>query len=135
MDMDVEHEQPSMDDVDFDEGEVVVRKGGRIPVIEFSDQLEENLARCWSKSVISKLLGRRIGYRALESRLQSMWNFDSFKVLDLGNKYFLIKFCSNAGFQKALLDGLWVINGGYLLTQPWHPSFDTASDEISRAVV
>lgn len=57
--------------------------------------------------MIVRLLGRRIGYRALESKLQILWNTENFKILNLGNVYFLIKFFSHIGFQTVVLDGPW----------------------------
>lgn len=57
---------------DFDESEVTVVYDGPVSKILFSDQLENNLAHCWRRAVIIKLLGRTMGFKAVSMRLQAM---------------------------------------------------------------
>ncbi|MCH94654.1 hypothetical protein A2U01_0015617, partial [Trifolium medium] len=43
------------------------------PEFVFSKTEEKRIYRPWRRGVIVKLLGRRIGYKALETRLKQMW--------------------------------------------------------------
>ncbi|PNX65246.1 hypothetical protein L195_g062498, partial [Trifolium pratense] len=43
------------------------------PQFVFSKKEEKRIYRQWRRGVIVKLLGRRIGYKALETRLKQMW--------------------------------------------------------------
>ncbi|MCH84409.1 hypothetical protein A2U01_0005241, partial [Trifolium medium] len=43
------------------------------PEFVFSKTDEKRIDRPWRRGVIVKLLGRRIGYKALENRLKQMW--------------------------------------------------------------
>lgn len=69
------------------------------------------------------------------SKIAHDLQMDNIKVLDLGNYYFIVKFAMDKGFEKALLEGSYVILGAYLLVQSWHPNFDTISDNIKNLVI
>lgn len=134
MEMEAKGDMGANSDVDLDDLEILVKREGLTLVIDFSDKLGQELAKSQSKYVIVKLLGQRIGYRALAAKLQLLWQFDNLKILDLGNDYFLIKFSFLAGIHQAGLEGPWIINGSYLLVQLWYLSFDVVSDDIHMAV-
>lgn len=42
-------------------------------------------------------------------------------MVDLDDESFLVKFLNGGDYLRALLDGPWVIQGSYLLVQPWTP--------------
>lgn len=47
------------------------------------------------KGVIVKMLGRTIGYKALENRLHHMWEKRGvLNIIDLGKEYYLVSFNS-----------------------------------------
>jgi hypothetical protein len=63
------------------------------PNFVFSKLEEKRIYRPWRRGVIVKLLGRRIGYRALETRLKHMWVRKGVKsIIDSGNDYYLVGF-------------------------------------------
>lgn len=55
--------------------EVVEKKHGvyDCPVLILTEKEEQRLQKPWKHGVIVKLLGRKIGFKALETRLRQMW--------------------------------------------------------------
>ncbi|KAJ9141371.1 hypothetical protein P3X46_031913 [Hevea brasiliensis] len=95
--------------------------------IVFNEKVESTLKQSLAQAVIVKLLGRMIGYKALENRLKDLWKpVGEFQIMELENDYFLIKFRVKEDYIKALSEGSWVIYGHYLTVQPWEDSFLTA---------
>ena len=45
-----------------------------IPAIVFSDRAHRLMAESMKNSVVVKLLGKSIGYRALSTRIHALWN-------------------------------------------------------------
>lgn len=75
-------------------------------------------------TVILKLLGRNIGYEALNNRISSLWNTAKpFHLMDIENGYFLAKFQSFDDYTKVLAQGPWMVYGQYLTVQPWTKEF------------
>ena len=57
---------------------------GVVPSITFSARIQEKLIQPWKNSIVVKLLGKNIDYRALYARLASMWKLSmGFSVIDL----------------------------------------------------
>lgn len=78
-------------DWEFEEGDVLENHDGVMPSITFSARIQEKLIQPWKISIVVKLLGRNIGYKALCARLASMWkHFMGYSVIDLENNYFLV---------------------------------------------
>ncbi|KAJ9177577.1 hypothetical protein P3X46_012784 [Hevea brasiliensis] len=71
-------------------GKEDVDRTDSVPVFKVSQSLQAELAKPWKRAVVVKLLGKKVGYRALCSRLQSLWNSGEMKVLELGNEFFLV---------------------------------------------
>ncbi|KDO40160.1 hypothetical protein CISIN_1g046738mg, partial [Citrus sinensis] len=57
--------------------------------------VHEQLIKRRQVTVVVKLLGRMVGYKAVVSRLEALWpNIGGFSVIDLDNGYYLVHFCS-----------------------------------------
>ncbi|MCI10241.1 hypothetical protein A2U01_0031333, partial [Trifolium medium] len=58
------------------EGTIEEQKVGEVdcPIFKFSVKEEQRIQRPWKQGVIVQLLGRKIGYKALETRLKQMWS-------------------------------------------------------------
>ncbi|KAJ8752648.1 hypothetical protein K2173_005537 [Erythroxylum novogranatense] len=94
-----------------------------------SHNLKTKLDNQWAKTVVIKLLGRRIGYRLLSSCLQTMWlPKGQMKIIDLDNDYFLVRFKEDEDYLKALTQGPWVIFGQML------SSFRPSQGQVNHAV-
>ncbi|PNX80936.1 hypothetical protein L195_g036950, partial [Trifolium pratense] len=81
---------------------------------------EEEEEESMKKGVIVKLLGRRIGYKALEARLKQMWvRKGVISLIDLSNDYYLVAFTNEEDQYVALMDGPWFIYDHYLTVKEW----------------
>ncbi|KAK4272987.1 hypothetical protein QN277_021464 [Acacia crassicarpa] len=106
------------------------------PSFNFSNRLKERLYRAWSMAVIVKLLGRNIGFIALEKRLQAMWaKRGTFTLINIGHGYFVVKFTNQEDFSVALTGGPWMIYDHYLTVQPWEGNFRPDKAVIDKAAV
>ncbi|GAU35495.1 hypothetical protein TSUD_384500 [Trifolium subterraneum] len=106
------------------------------PNFIFAKQEEKCLYRPWRRGVIVKLLGRRIGYKALETRLKQMWvRKGVINIIDLSNDYYLVAFSNEEDQYAALMDGPWFIYDHYLTVKEWSPNFHPASDTIKELAV
>lgn len=73
------------------------------PEIILSEKEERIIVVPRKKRVILKMLGRQIGYKALENRLNQMWARNGvLSIVDLGQDYYLVTF-TNAEDQYAIL--------------------------------
>lgn len=63
------------------------------PEIILSPKEETRISRPWKNGVIVKMLGKRIGYKALEAKLQQLWARKGIiNIMDLGQDFFLVTF-------------------------------------------
>ncbi|KAL4279462.1 hypothetical protein GQ457_03G024230 [Hibiscus cannabinus] len=100
-----------------------------LPEISFSARVHDAIDEKLSNSVIIRLLGKSIGYRALLNRIQALWNLaGELQLIDLDNEYFLVRFALEEDFTRVLIGGPWVIYGSYLTVQPWSRTFSTNVD-------
>lgn len=103
-------------DVDYDEltdnEDVVTSCGDRGPSIQFSDRAINRLCQPWKNAIIIKLLGRSHTYNYLRDRLQQKWSLkDDWKLIDLVNDYFVVKFDMEDDMNFVLTGGPWIIDG------------------------
>lgn len=106
-----------------------------MPSISFSQKIHVQLIKPWQYTVVIKLLGRSIGYRALYNRLGALWSLTlEFSFIDLENEYFLVSFKTEGDVQFVLAQGPWIIMGHYLIVQPWSPQFDSSKEKIESII-
>lgn len=68
--------------------------------------MHEQLIKLWQSTVVEKLLGRMIGYKALVSRLVALWpNTGGFLATDLQNGNYLVRFRSESAAEFVLTQG------------------------------
>ncbi|BFG35690.1 hypothetical protein CerSpe_219640 [Prunus speciosa] len=116
-----------------DETDVVVSRGERGPSIQFSERAMERLCKPWQNALIIKLLGRSHTYNYLHARLQQKWSLKGgWKLVDLVNDYFVVKFELEDDLNFVLTGGPWIIAGQYLVMQKWRPGFCPATAKITR---
>ncbi|MBA0743252.1 hypothetical protein Gogos_005957 [Gossypium gossypioides] len=81
--------------VEFEDGDISRSNLNGIPAIDFSDRINKILIKGIELTVVVKLLGRNIGYRALYNHITSLWKpTQSFRLMDVANGYYLIRFQS-----------------------------------------
>ncbi|PPD93498.1 hypothetical protein GOBAR_DD09564 [Gossypium barbadense] len=83
------------------EGDVKKSVANGIPFIDFSDREHQLLVKEMSTSVVLKLLGRNIGFVALQDILYGIWRpSKTFQLMDIENDYFLTKFQSPNDYEN-----------------------------------
>ncbi|KAK5819587.1 hypothetical protein PVK06_024600 [Gossypium arboreum] len=71
------------------EGDVKKSVVNGIPSIDFSERVHQLLVKEMSTSVVLKLLGRNIGFMALQNILYGIWRPSKlFQLMDIENSYF-----------------------------------------------
>ena len=123
------------EDLEFEPEDVIVEDKNSIPSISFSGKIQAQLVKPWMNTIVVKLLGRSMGYRALCNKLNDLWRtLQGFTVIDLENDLFLVRFKSEIDAQYALTQGPWTILGYYLTVQQWTPHFDSSNVNIENIV-
>ncbi|KAE8694956.1 DNA helicase INO80-like [Hibiscus syriacus] len=85
------------EEVVIQEGDVSVDQSGAYPVIQFSKRVRDSIDYNMRKTVIVRLLGKTIGYRALWNKINILWQpCGRFQLIDLDNDYFLTKAAANS---------------------------------------
>lgn len=78
----------------------------------------------WIYSVIIKLTRNKVNYKYLKYRLIVIENpIKELILIDLGHKYFIVKFLTEENMLMALHKGPWFINGIFLSIRKCHPNY------------
>ena len=78
--------------------------------IRITPELKKQLASPWKSSVILKLMGRTLGYRALQSRLAGIWRpTGKMQLIDIGYGFFIMRFDVLKDYQHALMNSPWFV--------------------------
>ncbi|PNY13535.1 hypothetical protein L195_g010191 [Trifolium pratense] len=120
------------------EGHIEEQKVGEIdcPIFSFSVNEEQRIQQPWKQGVIVQLLGRKIGYKALENRLKQLWvRRGVIQIVDLSHDFYLVTFTSLEDQCRALTEGPWMIYDHYLVVRPWSSNFDPASTTVTKTAV
>ncbi|BFG36374.1 hypothetical protein CerSpe_226480 [Prunus speciosa] len=116
-----------------DDDDVVISRGEKGLSIQFSDRAMDRLSQPWKHALIIKLLGRSHAYNYIHDRLQQKWSLKGdWKLIDLVNDYFVVKFDLEEDLIFVLTGGPWIIAGQYLVMQKWRPGFCPATAHITR---
>ncbi|MBA0766571.1 hypothetical protein Gotri_015601 [Gossypium trilobum] len=90
-----------------------------IPSITFSNLVHKFIERKMARTIIVKLLCRKICFNALFNKVTTLWSpRQPLQLKDLENDYYLIWFQDERDFNKVLVGGTWVIFGQYLIVHP-----------------
>ncbi|MBA0878286.1 hypothetical protein Goshw_011633 [Gossypium schwendimanii] len=91
------------------DGYVMTEVVDGIPSITFSVRVQKFIERKMGRTIVVKLLGRKIGFNALLNK-------------------------DDDDYHKILTWGSWVIYGQYLMVRPWSPNFSTSQNEVDIQV-
>ena len=68
------------------------------------------MASPWQTSIIIKLMGKQLGYRALQTRLAGIWRpSGNIVLIEIGYGFFIVKFDVLKDYHHALRDGPWFV--------------------------
>ncbi|CAL1357659.1 unnamed protein product [Linum trigynum] len=105
------------------------------PALKISTEFKNRICAPWQRALVVRLLGRKIGFPTLCSRLRSLWRpVGSMEVMDLDFDCFLVKLDNEQDYFRALTDGPWVIFDHYLVVQQWTPKFKV-SDPLPKKMI
>ncbi|XP_027172038.1 uncharacterized protein LOC113771667 [Coffea eugenioides] len=89
----------------------------------------------WRKSLIIKVLGRTVNFRALEMKLRELWKLDQyFELIDLKNSCFITRFLNKEDYKKVLEEGPWMFQDNYVTISKWKPDFRPAQEDIKTTL-
>ncbi|KAJ4822016.1 hypothetical protein Tsubulata_001579 [Turnera subulata] len=124
------------DEPEVEDGDIIIAETEGGPVMKLSESFKSRLRKPWESVVVIKLMGKRIGYRVLRSKIQSLWKPQSpFRLIDLENDFFVVRFKDKTDALQALLGGPWAVFGHALMVQPWTPEFRAVNGVIEKATV
>lgn len=127
-------EEDLASDDEKDDGD---REGnGDCPFIELTKKDKVRLRSSWRKTLIVKVMGRRVGYAYLLRRLNMIWHPKSrMELITLDNDYFAVKFASEIDYEHAKYGGPWLVLDHYLIVKEWYPDFDPMTDRTEKMIV
>ncbi|KAJ1439944.1 hypothetical protein SESBI_02168 [Sesbania bispinosa] len=105
---------------------------------EYEEGKSEYKRACkqWKLAVIVKLLGKKVGLKFMQNRLEKMWRpLGDMEVMDMENDYFLVRFSSPEDYEHVFQGGPWMIMGFYLVVQKWRPEFFPRADQLKHVAV
>ncbi|KAJ4824142.1 hypothetical protein Tsubulata_043915 [Turnera subulata] len=121
---------------EVEEGDIVITENEGGPVMKLSTTFKSKLKKPWDNAVVIKLMGKRIGYRVLKSKIHTMWKPRStFRLIDLENDFFIVRFKDKTDALQALMGGPWAVFGHALSVQPWTADFRAVDGVIEKATV
>ncbi|XP_058760339.1 uncharacterized protein LOC131633626 [Vicia villosa] len=140
MDEKSESSRGGVGESEVESGEIRVEEeligGYECPNFIFSEKEEKRIQRPWKRCVIVKLLEKRIGYKALENRLNQMWvRKGIISIIDLSNDYYLVAFSHEDDKKAAMANNPWFIYNHYLTVKDWRPNFQPEIDTNNEVTV
>ncbi|KAK5775463.1 hypothetical protein PVK06_043358 [Gossypium arboreum] len=96
----------------FLDGDIKRSSINGVPSIEFLDRVNQLLIKEMSTSLVLKLLGQKIGFAALQNQIYGLRKPSmSSQLMDIKNRYFLVKFQNSEDYEKLLTQGPWIMYG------------------------
>ncbi|XP_061346549.1 uncharacterized protein LOC133292187 [Gastrolobium bilobum] len=106
------------------------------PFYQFDILEKVDQCKRWRKTLIVKLMGKRLGARFLWNRLHKLWNLEGeYRVLDLENDHYMVEFEKPQDYLFVQQQGPWIVADHYLIVQRWRPNFDPYDDRMRKLAV
>ncbi|KAJ4847160.1 hypothetical protein Tsubulata_045745 [Turnera subulata] len=106
------------------------------PTIRLTSSQKKRLRAPWRQALLVKMLGRKVGFKFLERKLNQLWSISGrIYVTDIGGDYFVVRFMSTEDYNHALRNGPWMVADHYLTIRKWVPNFDPKMERITRTMV
>src|ERR1044072_6084817 len=87
----------------------------QLPKLFVDRSVIDGLCSPWKDALVVSLLGKRLGFRTMKTKLSNVWRLvGDFDLLDLDNGFFLVKFDLEADKKKVMDGGPWMIFDHYL---------------------
>nr|POE60794.1 uncharacterized protein CFP56_44005 [Quercus suber] len=122
------------DDADSDDEVTGLREG--LAAIKLTKETKISIRGPWSKALIVKLYGRKIGFNFIQNKLMQLWKPNGrLDCVDLGNDFFLTRFLAKEDMEAVLRRGPWFIGEHFLSIRPWEPFFNPEVANVSSIAV
>lgn len=96
---------------------VDLREG--VATVKLSSTTKQCIRAPWSKALIVKVFGRKVGFNYLHSKLLSMWKpVGKMDCVDLEERYFLTRFALKEDHDSVLRKAPWFIGDHFLSIRP-----------------
>lgn len=106
------------------------------PLIKVSKEEKVRIRKQFKRSLIIKVLGRKVGYTYLLKRLSTIWHPKAkMELTSMANDYFLVKFNSATDYDFAKYGGPWMIMEHYLIVKEWRPDFEPHKNTTEKVLV
>lgn len=104
--------------------------------IPITEEELHTLSKPWKNSLIVKVLGKRVNFKLLESKLRRSWVKEgTLKITDMTNDFYMVQLSSMEDYRHALFEGPWKVADHYLIVQRWRPFFSIIVSISQRVVV
>jgi hypothetical protein len=116
--------------IEFEDGD------RRRPRCYADDSALKDLWVPWQHAIIVKLLGKSLGFFAMRDRLKALWKLSGdMDIMDIGYGFFMVKFDLEAGREKVISGGPWMIMDHYVAIRPWTTYFISSQVKINKTLV
>ncbi|KAJ1417010.1 hypothetical protein SESBI_16954 [Sesbania bispinosa] len=106
------------------------------PVVRLSEVERTAIRIPWKRSLIVKVLGKRVSLRYFQTRFYKLWQLRArMEVIDLDNEYFVIRFENVDDMQHVFDDGPWMLSDHYIVTHSDGNRFTPFDDDLRRVAV
>jgi hypothetical protein len=81
-----------------------------LPKVFIKDDIFNDLYLSWKDLLVIKLLGKKIGFYQLNTRLKNLWKLTGgFELMDVANGFFMVKFGLEMDKTKVINEGPWTV--------------------------
>lgn len=89
------------------------------------------MCQAMKRTLVLRLLGREIGFRAMYNRVMLLWKAQGdVKLTNLENGFYLARLATEEDYSTILFNGPWSILGHYLTVQLWNSSFSGKEGKV-----
>lgn len=114
---------------------VYVNDNPLLPKIVVERTVIENMCSPWKDALVVSLLGKRLGYKLMKSKLTSLWRLSGeFDLMDVDNGFYMVKFDRDEDKEKVMGGGPWMIFDHYLAVATWSPEFISPAARVKKTL-
>ncbi|XP_057444481.1 uncharacterized protein LOC130736701 [Lotus japonicus] len=89
----------------------------------------------WKEALLVCLLGKKLGYRLMKSKLSNVWRLKGgFDLLDADNGFYMVKFDMKEDREMVINGGPWMIFDHYLAVSTWSSEFISPAAKVAKTL-
>ncbi|CAN1150347.1 hypothetical protein LINPERHAP2_LOCUS17510 [Linum perenne] len=102
------------------------------PTIRVPNVEKLRVRRKWEKSLILRTLGKVFSYAFLSRRIQQLWaRKGRVSIWDIGFGHFVARFDEVEDYNRAFLEGPWLVGDHYVVSEEWRPNFEPGYSQVN----